>query len=106
VPGVLLPIILFIIVGVPNAGIGVGFNTLVQTGVADEFRGRIFGAISAASALAMLVGAALAGALGDRIGILPLLNAEGILDIVAGLLVLAVVATTTTSITKRPQTSA
>lgn len=96
-PGIALPILFMVIVGLPASGIGVGFNTLVQTNVADAYRGRIFGSVNGMVALAMLIGTALAGALGDRLGVMPLLNAEGILFIVAGFLVLAVVASAATA---------
>ena len=95
-PGLLLPLIFMVIVGIPGAGIDVGSATLIQTTVADEYRGRIFGAISAMGALSMLVGTALAGTLGDRLGIVTLLNVEGALFVAAGFVVLLVVASATT----------
>ena len=91
-PGLLLPIIFMVLVGIPGSGIDVGSTTLIQTTVADEYRGRIFGAISAMGALFMLVGTALAGTLGDRLGIVTLLNLEGFLFVASGFVVLAVVA--------------
>lgn len=97
VPGVLLPIIFMIIVGVPGSGIQVGFSTLVQTGVADEFRGRIFGAINAVAALSMLGGTVIASLLGDRLGVVALLNFECAMFVIAGLIVLGVAASVATS---------
>jgi MFS family permease len=96
-PGILLPVICMVIVGIPGAGIDVGATTLIQTGISDEYRGRIFGAIGAMGALSMLAGTALAGALGDRLGIVTLLNVEGALFIAAGFAVLAVVASAATA---------
>lgn len=92
VPGIVLPIIFMVIVGVPGSGISVGSNSLVQTSVADAFRGRIFGAINAIGALGMLVGTAMAGLLGDRMSVVTLLNIECAVFVVSGLLVLGVAA--------------
>jgi hypothetical protein len=63
-------------------------NTLLQTTVSDEFRGRIWGAIGTTGAAAQLVGTTLAGTLGDRVGIVPMLNVQGGGYVVAGVLVL------------------
>lgn len=46
---------------------------LLQTNVGNEYQGRIFGALSAIQAIAMLIGISMAGVLGDRIGIVPML---------------------------------
>ena len=89
VPGLAPPLILMAVVGVPAAGIGVGYITLLQTSVADEYRGRVFGAFSATSALAVLIGSGLAGALGDLLGIVTVLNIQGVVYVLAGAMVLA-----------------
>ncbi len=88
VPGVAPPLILMAIVGVPAAGIGVGYMTLLQTSVADEYRGRVFGAFGATSALSLLIGSGLAGVLGDLLGIVTILNIQGIVYLLAGAMVL------------------
>lgn len=59
VPGLALALLLTAAVGLPTAGIGVGCTTLLRTAVADEYRGRVFGAFGVTGALAMLVGARL-----------------------------------------------
>ncbi len=101
-PGLLLPLIFMVIVGIPGSGIDVGSTSLIQATVADEYRGRIFGAISALGALSMLVGTALAGTLGDRLGIVTLLNVEGALFVAAGFVVLTLgTSATTADITDR-----
>jgi MFS family permease len=100
-PGLLLPLIFMVIVGIPGSGIDVGSATLIQTTVADAYRGRVFGAIGAIGALSMLVGTALAGTLGDRLGIVTLLNVEGALFVAAGVIVLTVVVSSTASIPDR-----
>jgi len=96
-PGLLLPLIFMVIVGIPGSGIDVGSATLIQTTVADAYRGRVFGAIGAMGAFSMLVGTALAGTLGDRLGIVTLLNVEGALFVAAGFVVLTVVISATTA---------
>ena len=57
---------------------------LVQKSVADRFRGRVFGALDAMRALLMLVGGEIAGALGDRWGVVAMFNLMSGLYILAG----------------------
>jgi len=57
--------------------------------VADEYRGRVFGAFGTTGALMALAGSALAGALGDRVPVVAVLSIQGGVYIVAGLGVLA-----------------
>ena len=64
-----------------------GMNTLLQSAVADEYRGRVFGTYGMTGALLALIGATLAGTLGDRIGAVTLLNIQGGVYVAAGLLV-------------------
>jgi len=87
-PAYLLSVVLFVAVGIPGVGLGTGTMTLLQTSVDDAYRGRIFGAFTTASALLQLCGMLLAGALGDRLGVLPVLDAQGPLYITAGLVAL------------------
>ncbi|HEU5097738.1 MAG TPA: MFS transporter [Roseiflexaceae bacterium] len=85
-----LPILaLFVVVGVPGVIGMTGVNTLLQTVVADEFRGRVFGAIGMVASLMALIGLTLAGVIGDRVGVITVLNIQGAGYIVAGLMVLA-----------------
>jgi MFS family permease len=88
IPGVALGIALFVLVGVPAVGMGTAENTLLQTAVADAYRGRVFGAIGATQGLLMLAGALSAGLLGERLGVVTMLNIQGGGYIVAGLLAL------------------
>ncbi len=87
-PSIVPGIILFILVGVPGVGAMTGINTLLQTAVADAYRGRVFGALNTTSTLLRLTGTALAGALAGRLGIVTLLNIQGGGYVVAGLLAL------------------
>lgn len=84
-----LTVALFILVGLPGAGMMSGATTLLQESVADAYRGRVFGAFATTSALAQLIGMAAAGALGDRLGVVPVLNGQAGLYLLAGLLALA-----------------
>ncbi|MFL5803327.1 MAG: MFS transporter [Roseiflexaceae bacterium] len=89
IPGIALGLILFVVVGIPGVGFMTGVSTLLQTGVADQYRGRIFGALGTTQGLLALVGTLLAGALGDRLGVVTMLNIQGGGYILAGLLGLA-----------------
>jgi Na+/melibiose symporter-like transporter len=88
VPGIALGLVLFVVVGIPGVGFGTSVNTLLQTAVADAYRGRIFGAVGATQGMLMLAGAALAGGLGDRLGVVTMLNIQGGGYVLAGLLAL------------------
>ncbi len=88
VPGLLLVFVLFILVGLPGTGALVGFNTSVQILVADKLRGRIFGTLLAMRSLLTLLGMIVAGTIGDRLGPVLLLNAQGGMYVCSGLLVL------------------
>ena len=87
-PSLLLVGVLFILVGIPAIAMTVGLNALLQHLVEDALRGRIFGAYAALQALAVLVGMGLAGAFGDRVGAVPLLNIQGGIYALSGLMVL------------------
>lgn len=76
---------LFAVAGLPVAGLHVGAQTLFQTSVADRYRGRVMGAFATTSALAMLAGQAIATFFGDALPIVPLLSAEALLNVAAGL---------------------
>ena len=88
VHGLLIVFLLFILVGLPGTGSLVGFNTSLQVLVEDKLRGRIFGASLASRTALMLVGMILAGTLGDRLGSVLMLNAQGGMYVVSGLLVI------------------
>lgn len=86
-PGFTLAVALFVAVGVPGVIMTTGLNTLLQSAVADEFRGRVFGAYGMTSALLALAGTTLAGLLGERLGVVNVLNIQGGVYVVAGLLI-------------------
>ena len=88
VPGLLLVFVLFILVGLPSTGALVGFNASLQVLVEDKLRGRIFGTLLAMRSFLTLLGMVLAGTLGDRLGPVLLLNAQGGMYVLSGVLVL------------------
>ncbi|MDQ2999118.1 MAG: MFS transporter, partial [Chloroflexota bacterium] len=81
-------LLLKLLQGVPIMGLFVSVDTLLQQSVANRYRGRIFGAYGAISALTMLIGQAAASLLGDRVGLVPVLNWMGIMYFLAGLFAL------------------
>jgi MFS family permease len=93
VPGVALVLaiilLLFALVGIPGAAIQASVMTLVQAAAPNRLLGRVMGLLFALMALTTLLGMGIAGALGDRVGPVPLLNAQGSAYVLAGLLALA-----------------
>ena len=92
VQGIALGLALFVLVGIPATGVLAGLQTLLQTSAEDRFRGRVFGALGTTRALLMLAGALAGGALGDAVGVVPVLVVQGGAYVLAGLLVLALIA--------------
>ncbi|TCO33568.1 putative MFS family arabinose efflux permease [Kribbella steppae] len=77
-----------ILVGLPGAFTVAGMMTVLQRLSEDSSRGRIFGAISAAEGLAVLVGIASAGVLGELAGIIPVLVFQGLGYVIGGAVIL------------------
>jgi MFS family permease len=84
----LLPVVLVLIalIGLFAIGMFVSIQTLLQVSVADEYRGRIFGAFMMIMAATTLVGMALASLLADSIGIVPMMDAAASCYILAGII--------------------
>jgi MFS family permease len=80
--------VLMVIVGLPGALLMAGQMTLFQTATGDAHRGRVFGALVAVDGVAMLAGTIAAGALAERVGIVPVIAAQGVGPILAGVLIL------------------
>ena len=78
-----------IIVGLPGAFTVAGMMTVLQRRTEDVSRGRIFGAISAAEGVAVLIGIASAGVLGDMVGIIPVLVFQGLGYVIGGAVILS-----------------
>ncbi len=78
-----------VVVGLPGALVVAGLMTLFQRNSADAERGRVFGLMMVARAVAMVVGTTCAGFLGETVGIMPVLAFQGVGYVLAGLMVLA-----------------
>ncbi|QIN82833.1 MFS transporter [Rubrobacter tropicus] len=88
VGGIAPGLALFVLVGVPATAAFAGLQTLLQTSTEDRYRGRAFGALATTQALLMLAGTLLGGALGDAVGIVPVLVVQGVAYVATGTLVL------------------
>ena len=62
--------------------------TVFQLGTDDRVRGRVFGALTTVQNLAMLACTFLAGALAQHLGVLPVITFQGVVYLLAGVLVL------------------
>jgi MFS family permease len=91
IPSVPLVAAMLVGVGIIAAGFSPSFQTMLQTRVADEYRGRVFGAFGTTFSLLGVVGMMLAGVLGDITGPVAVLNIQGIGYVVCGLLMFALV---------------
>jgi Major Facilitator Superfamily len=90
--GLWIGLALMILVGIPGTSTFASRTTILQTHVEDAFRGRVFGSLGTSTALLMLVGTGVAGATGDLLGPIALLNIQGCGYVAAGLFVLAALA--------------
>lgn len=81
---VVLP--LMALIGISAIGFFVLQFTLLQTNVANEYQGRIFGTFNTLQAIALLFGMGIASGLGDKIGIVPFVIIDGGCNILAALL--------------------
>lgn len=88
-PSVLLVMALFVAVGIPGTAGQVSFQSLLQFLIEDKLRGRVFGTAAAIGALMTLLGMVLAGVLGDHLGPVLLLNVQGSVYALSGVLVIA-----------------
>ena len=88
-PSLPVAMALIALAGLPAVGLFVSINALLQGAADDRFRGRVFGAFGTITALAQLVGMGLGGALGDRLGVVPMISVDGVLYVLAGFVALA-----------------
>ncbi|HYO29065.1 MAG TPA: MFS transporter [Thermomicrobiales bacterium] len=87
-PGIWLGLILMAVVGVPATAFGTGYTSALQVEAADAYRGRVFGALGATSALFMIVGAAIAGLATERLGAVAVLTIDSLGYALAGVFAL------------------
>jgi len=90
--GVWIGVALMILVGIPGVSSQAARTTILQTHVEDAYRGRVFGSLSTSASLLMFVGTLAAGATGDLLGPIALLNFQGGAYVVAGIFVLLALA--------------
>jgi MFS family permease len=101
-PSVLVTLGLMALVGIPSAAMLAAAMTLLQTSVGGEQLGRLFGTFFAVASLSGLFGTAIAGALGDVVGIVLLLTLQGLGYVGAGGLVLLALSGTGGTLARRP----
>ena len=88
IPSVALAFVLSVPNGITSVASAVGVETLVQTSVRPEHRGRIFGALGASGALLSLLGASVGGALAEVVGLVTMLSVAAGLVLLSGVVVL------------------
>ena len=79
--------------GLPATAFGTGYLSALQAEVGDAYRGRVFGALLATSALFMIIGAAFAGIATARLGAVAVLTIDAVGYIAGGLFALMAMAT-------------
>ena len=105
VPGIWLGLVLMAVVGVPATAFGTGYTTALQAEAADAYRGRVFGALGATSALFMIGGAAIAGLATERLGAVAVLTIDSLGYVAGGVFALRALATGATRLgRKEPRT--
>jgi hypothetical protein len=85
---------LFVLAGAPGVVLDTGLVSLFQLAGSDGNRGRIFGALGLVSNAGQAIGMLAAGALTARLGLMALLNAQGLLYLAAGVLAAGLLAET------------
>jgi MFS family permease len=80
-----LYVALFILVGAPGLILMTGLLSAMQAAAPPELRGRVFAAFGVASAIGQAAGMLGAGLFGDRLGVLTVLNTQGCLYLLGGL---------------------
>lgn len=92
IPGVWLGVLFMALVGIPVAAFGTGYTTALQTEADDAFRGRVFGALNATSAMMMIVGALIAGVATERVGVVTILTIDSLAYMAGGVFALVTLA--------------
>ncbi|MEO7663952.1 MAG: MFS transporter [Candidatus Limnocylindrales bacterium] len=77
---------LFIAAGIPGVALGAGLTTIVQSVAPPTHLGRIFAAFETFSGAVQAVGVLAAGALADRLGVIPILDLQASIYILCGML--------------------
>jgi MFS family permease len=90
VPVIPVILVMWLALGPAVAGWLASQQTLIQTSVEDPYRGRFFGAVSTIASMMALAGISIGSALGEVVGVVPILNVAGLLYASAGVLALVV----------------
>jgi MFS family permease len=80
---------LFVAAGIPGIGVLTGLTALVQERTGDAYLGRVFATYLGSFNGLMAVGMLLAGLLGDTVGVVPVLNGQAALYLLAGVVAVA-----------------
>lgn len=88
--------------GLPAVASGTGRQSIVQEQASDAYRGRVFGALVSVRGIAMMVGFAAGGFLGDSLGLVAVLSAAASLRIAGGIAVLILMPRPETSMPAEP----
>lgn len=88
-----LPVVmvLLFLLYIPVVGAGVGSQTMLQSGVPDRYRGRVYGALYTTISLLSLASVGVVGILGEIFGIVPMLTTAGCITVLAGILALVLI---------------
>jgi predicted MFS family arabinose efflux permease len=84
----LVIVVVMLVVAPATIGWPTTQQTLLQTAPEDRYRGRVFGAVGTTTSLVSIVGFGAGSALGDVVGVVPLLNLAAVLYVAAGALAL------------------
>ncbi len=84
-------LVLFALSGIPNATSQIGAGATAQKYCPPELRGRLAGVLSATGAIGAAVGTIASGLLVDRVGIVPLFNAQALVYFACGVVALLLV---------------
>jgi MFS family permease len=91
-PVFLLTFALFVLVGIPGVAGFTGVAALQQTATPDAYRGRVSSTFFTTGAVLALLGTTIAGTLGDHLGVVLVLNIQGCVYVLAGVLLLVFLA--------------
>lgn len=83
-------LLILLLVGIPASASGNGLMSILQKHTDDRYRGRVFSSMSMVMAFCSLVGMGIAGIGGERFGIVSVINIQGYVHIIGGVLILLV----------------
>jgi predicted MFS family arabinose efflux permease len=88
VPSMLVLVVVMLAFAPATSGWPTSLQTLLQTATEDRYRGRVFGAFGTTANLMAIAAVGAGSALGDVVGVVPLLNLASLLYVAAGALAL------------------